>query len=75
MSDLEDVYQTLRMQDFERSGDPRLVEVDYLQGMFDLEILNRKDEPIVITLREKPAHFTQRQEGGNAQARETIAID
>lgn len=67
MSSPEETYQTFKMQDFERSGDSLLAEVNYLEGMFDLETRNQKDVPIVITLREKPAHFMQRRQADKHQ--------
>lgn len=61
--DLE--YKTFTMQDFNGRppDDPILLtEIDYLTEMFDLDVQNQKGEPVVITLREKPEHFSARQE-------------
>lgn len=54
------IYQTFKMQDFERGDDPRVAEIDYLKEMFDLEVQNEQDKPIVITLREKAEHVSAR---------------
>lgn len=55
-------YQTFTMQDFDQSPAPLLTRVDYLVGMFDLEVQNEQGKPIVITLREKAGHFDGRQQ-------------
>jgi hypothetical protein len=36
--------------------------------MFELEVTNERGKPIVITLREKDEHFTERQEADAAEA-------
>lgn len=61
--DLE--YKTFTMRDFHGrpSDDPILLtQIDYLTEMFDLDVQNEKGDPVVITLREKPEHFSARQE-------------
>lgn len=53
-------YQSFTMQDLEREPAPLLTRIDYLVEMFDLEVQNQSDQPIVITLREKQSHFSDR---------------
>jgi hypothetical protein len=65
---MREEYQTFTMQDFETEGEPLLVRADYLVEMFELEITNERGKPIVITLREKGKHFTEREEAQAAEA-------
>jgi hypothetical protein len=65
---MREEYQTFTMQDFETEGEPLLIRADYLVEMFELEVTNERGKPIVITLREKDEHFTERQEGDVAEA-------
>lgn len=53
-------YQTFKLQDFERVANPLLVDLDYLLPMFDLQVQNERDKPIVITLTERESHFASR---------------
>lgn len=53
-------YRSFSMQDFEADGEPLLTKIDYLTDMFDLEVQNEHDKPMVITLREKDHHFAER---------------
>jgi hypothetical protein len=61
-------YQRFSMQDFESEGEPLVASADYLIEMFELEVTNERGKPIVITLREKDEHFTERQEADAAEA-------
>lgn len=61
-------YQRFTMRDFETEGEPLMVRADYLIEMFELEVTNERGKPIVITLREKGQHFTERQEAEAATA-------
>jgi hypothetical protein len=65
---MSEEYQTFTMQDFEAEGEPLLVRADYLVEMFELEVTNERGKPIVITLREKGKHLTEREETQAAEA-------
>lgn len=56
-----DNYEYFKLQDLnDWPSRILLVEANYLREMFDLERVNEKDKPIVITLREKQEHFEAR---------------
>jgi hypothetical protein len=65
---MREEYQTFTMQDFETEGELLLVRADYLVEMFELEVTNERGKPIVITLREKDKHLTEREEAQAAEA-------
>lgn len=65
MEDQDPTYQTFKMQDFARQPEWLLTQIDYLEQMFDLEVENQRDKPIVICLREKAEHFSERKQNGD----------
>lgn len=55
-----ETHRHLGMEDFDSNPSRLLVEMNYLTEMFILERGGDKEQPIVITLREKPEHFEAR---------------